>query len=337
MVFKANRRIIQLLVSAILLVGLCFFVELEETRQAWVNANVYYLVVAVILVILGRILMAVKWNLLLRAKNIYVSWCEVTRVYYISSFLGVYLPPTIGADVVRAYYVARTKGPLRHIVSSILVERLLGLIAVLMFAVGGAILLLTLFANSESNIYRLLGAVLIMMAVVMIGFFASLSASVSSIIMSLIRRLERKNRVGKVAQKANNLYESYLLFRTRKGILAGFFLLTCLEVCFPVLWCYIVSLGLGLTIPLLYFLAFVPTIIVLVRLPISLDGFGIQEGGFVYFLALVGAPTSLGLSVGLISHLAVLVGLLPGALFYALDRKRKEIVAVAENAPHRDG
>jgi hypothetical protein len=64
----------------------------------------------------------------------------------------------------------------------------------------------------------------------------------------------------------------------------------------PIIRSYVVALAFGVEVPLIYFFAFVPIILLFTRLPISIYGFGI----------------------GLVNHIIILIGLLPGAIFYML-------------------
>jgi len=89
------------------------------------------------------------------------------------------------------------------------------------------------------------------------------------------------------------------MYRKRRLIGLLFFLLTCIEVSLPVIRGYLVATALSLNVSLAYFFAFVPIILLMIRLPISIDGFGLQEGGFVYFLSFVGISATLGFSVGI--------------------------------------
>ena len=48
-----------------------------------------------------RLLMVYKWRRLLLAKGVDVGFGEAARAYYVASFASIFLPLTIGADVVR--------------------------------------------------------------------------------------------------------------------------------------------------------------------------------------------------------------------------------------------
>ena len=335
MILKSRKTIIQLLISVVLLGALLYIVDVNETASTLTGTNPYYLVLALIIASLNRILMPVKWSLLLRVKDIHMSWWDLIRTYYISNFFGLFLPPTVGADIFRAYYVSRRGHLLRDVVSSILVERLLGMIAILLFGLVGTTLLLIMFTSVELRFDMVLSLIVVATILTVGGFFVSFSVPASNAIVRLLSSVENRTYIGRVARTAMNFYESYSLYRRQRGALFAFFLLTCLEVCLPILQSYVVGLSLGLSVSLLYFFAFVPIVVILSRLPISLNGFGIYEAAFVYFLRFADVSTSVGFSVGIVIHLVSLIAILPGGIMYALDRERKKVMAAADSSSRR--
>jgi uncharacterized membrane protein YbhN (UPF0104 family) len=60
------------------------------------NINVYYFIMLLVLVTIDRIFMAYKWLLLLRVKDKNISLPTVIRIYYIGTFIGFFLPTTVG-------------------------------------------------------------------------------------------------------------------------------------------------------------------------------------------------------------------------------------------------
>ncbi|RLG43556.1 MAG: hypothetical protein DRN92_09285, partial [Thermoproteota archaeon] len=53
-------------------------------------------------------------------------------------------------------------------------------------------------------------------------------------------------------------------------------------------------------------------------LPISINGMGVREGSYVYFLHLMGVETSRGLAFGLLGLLVVVASSLLGGMVYVL-------------------
>lgn len=327
---KVKKRYLQVIISLVLLIFLSHWVDFSKVKESLVHANYFLLFLAFLMVAVNRVIMACKWNLLLRVKKIYVSWFDIIRIYYIANFLGIYMPATVGIDVVRSYYVARKKYSVTDILSSIFVERFIGFNVLFVFGLLGIIIFYDTLLNSELESVKLFSFILFLTVIGFGGFFLSLNDKVGSFFIKFCDKTSNKKKIGKIVQKLSKLYKSYLHYKSEKKILFVFFLLTCLELFTYIIRSFIVATALHISIPFFYFFAFLPIILVLIRLPISLHGFGINEGGFVYFLSLIGIPKALGFSIGLIDHFIILIGILPGALFYALDRPGKKIVSTEE-------
>lgn len=326
-----KRRLVQMAVSLTLLGLLLRWIDPRGLGPALAGARVPMLLLALLLVLANRVLMAVKWNLLLGVKEIRISAFHATRIYFTSTFLGVFLPPTVGGDVVRAWLVKRSESRLPDVVSSILVERLLGLVALAIFGVVAAALFPVMMGAGEVDPRQLLmiagGAALL--SGVALAF--SFTAACEKLVLAITGHLAGVRFVGKFANTFGKIYTSYREYRTRRGTLTVFFALTMLENTLPILRAWLVALALNVPVPLTYFFVIVPLELVLIRIPVSFDGFGIREGLFVYFLALVGVPESTGFAVGLANHLLFLVAVLPGGLFHLLDPGAERGVAAAQS------
>jgi hypothetical protein len=83
---------------------------------------------------------------------------------------------------------------------------------------------------------------------------------------------------------------------------------------------YFLGAGLGITVPLSTYFAFVPLILLVMLLPVTFNGIGTSQAAFVWFFGRAGvaAPAAFALSV-LFVALGV-VGNLPGGLLYAFGR-----------------
>ena len=316
---KRWKMILRLLLSGILLSVLFSFADWDQIIATLKDARYQYLLLALIVMTANRFLMSYKWNLLLKAKGISVSWMEATRVYYSSNFLGIFLPATLGIDAIRAYLISRKKYSVSEILSSILVERVLGMLVLLIFVMFGCGLFLVKISGSQFDVNKLMGWTALLGILGLLIFLAPFHSNFSNILDKIIFNRTSKTRWVKFGEKLRKLLEDYRQYRTFKFTLISFVLLTVIDNLTMVAWVYCVTLGLNVHVPIIYILTFIPLITFFSRLPFSVDGFGIQEGGFLYFMALLGHSKSVGLSVGLINHFLALISILPGVLFYALD------------------
>ena len=280
--------------------------------------------------------MPVKWNLLLRAQNINAGWMYTIKIYFISSFLGFFLPPTIGADMIRVYYVHRKNIEIPKILSSIIIERFIGFITLIFFGIIGCLLLANYFADINFDVNRFLVLFVIGFVVIILVFAVSFTDKFNQIVSLCLNKFKNKKFLGKIENALDKFYRSYKQYKLRKGTLFIFTMLTCVEITLPIIRSYFVAKALNVDIPLTFFFAFLPVILLLIRLPISFDGFGIQEGGFAYFLSLAGATATEGFSIGLVNHLFFILGILPGGIFYLterIDKKESAYIEVSSKKP----
>ena len=92
-----------------------------------------------------------------------------------------------------------------------------------------------------------------------------------------------------------------------------------LEQFLPVLCDYSVCRAMGFDIPFWSFIIFIPVIVALARIPLSIGGFGVTEGLFVYFFAFVGVSGSEAFILGLAAHVLALLAVLPGFFYCAVS------------------
>ncbi|HSL85951.1 MAG TPA: lysylphosphatidylglycerol synthase transmembrane domain-containing protein, partial [Bacteroidales bacterium] len=139
---------IRIIISLGLIAFLLYTVDFGDMSGSLAGSNSYYLLAALLVGFGDRFLMAYKWNILLQAKSIHIPLLRVTAIYLISSFLGLFLPATVGGDAIRAYAVSKGGQKGRDIVSSIVVERLFGILALLIFVLISITLSIFVFGQS---------------------------------------------------------------------------------------------------------------------------------------------------------------------------------------------
>ena len=122
--------------------------QVTDWREAAVILTDTRLIVAAIvsvLCVVGLIMSAMRWNLLVRVHDIHISSYSATRFYWIGAFFSNYLPSNIGGDVVRAAVMKRPD-KLAQIGASIVVERMTGLVVTLSMVVASLMLRADYFA-----------------------------------------------------------------------------------------------------------------------------------------------------------------------------------------------
>ena len=310
-----TRRKIKIAVSLILVAGLLYFLDTDSLAAALANINVGYLLLALVMVISNRILMPFKWNLLLRSRDIQLSHFQALRIYTIASFLGLVLPPTVGADSIRSYYVKQSGVRLSDTVASIVIERIFGLVVLLVFTIVGFFLLANLLRDGEIQTAVFAGALTFLSFSLVTGLYLSFSRHFQKIVRATANKLQN-TRLRKLALGADSFVRAYQEYNDKKSVLVIFCALTAVELILVIVRSYVVALSLGVDLSLFVYFAFLPLVTLLNRMPISFDGFGINEVLFIYFLGLFGVLHESAFLIGLINHLLFIVAILPGGIFY---------------------
>lgn len=323
-------RFVQIIISVGLLALLLSLIDMNTAFDAISEAHPGFLFGTLVVMTCSRLLMPTKWNLLLEAKDITLSWKWLVQVYYVSSFLGSFLPATIGTDSIRIYFLSGMHFSLRKVFSSIIVERLIGFLVMLMLALIGVVLLMIYFGSFQILLSDIAGLLLVE-AVIMVGaVLVLLRGNVSERIRSFLLGSSDGGICMTVRQELVKLYQSLLEYKGKSFHLFLFLALTVLEACLAFAAVSVLLSALSISVPTGYLLCFLPVQFLLIRIPISLAGWGVHEAGFVYFLSFVGVPSSIGLVVGFVHHVMLLVALTPGGFWLAFERNRFQVGELSE-------
>lgn len=311
---KKLRFWLQVCVSLILLGVMISYLDLEEAKRILSQVHPEFLLLMFLVYAGDRVLMALKWNMLLHVHDKRFSALDAVKVYYVSSFVGYLLPlGGVGPDLVRIYKI-REKGVSATIgTASIVVERILGLIATLLIAILGGLLLLKFLVSGP------IGTLIqwLLLATVT-GSAAALIFVFNDGLRSKVFAITRVHHVLN-SPKFQAFYSALGRYREHKATLLSFLVLSILENLFPIMVIFVSGMALDISLPFIFCLAVVPISTVLERLPFSFAGIGLREGAYVVLFGLLGISYEEALMVGVVTFFAYLVSLAPGLLWMLLE------------------
>lgn len=298
----------------LLFILLFFLVDLETTWAYLRSADPLYLGLLLVWLTGDRLLMSYKWTLLLNCRGLRLGQGQALRAYYMGTFAGSFMPTTLGADALRVGVVSSPERPSEVVAASVVMERALGLVASALAALLALELLTGLAVQGAAK--ELSWTVLLTLALAG-GTVAALLLSLSSSSGRLVERLEVWLAAkGRLAGWLGKFMAAYHQYRQHPLALGLFLLLSFLEQASPVLANWLAARALGIELSLLAAAAATPVAIALARLPIWFSGFGVVEGLFVFFFALVGLGASEAFLLGLATNVSSLAAALPGLYFY---------------------
>lgn len=284
--------------------------DLTAVGLTLARAAPLWIVLAVFLYLADRLLAAVKWCVLFKANGRDITLKSAFVVYLQSSFLGAALPATVGIDAIRAGMVREEAGTYVYAVSSVVAERALGLFSLGVCAVSG------LFFFGRTSAWLPLGTpILFLVAIACTGglvilFLPSLNRASSggdglvSQVVSFLDRLTRHLR-------------SYARRPVAVGVAFG---IALGQQYLFILINWILAISLGLSVPMTEMLWIWPIVMIAVRLPLSILGFGVREAVIYQFFSHGGMSVEQSVTLGVMSGGLVLLFVALGGILVLTHR-----------------
>lgn len=265
----------------------------------------------------GRLLMAFKWRGLLRARGVVVPYGQALRIYFVGTFLGGFTPGDVGGDLYRGTALAR-HGDGRVVGSTIILERVLGL-AVISWA--ATVLLPVGIHRYDVGTGSMAWAALGITLSVALGLYVSFQPAWIRAAGRLVPGIKKT----KVARVVWQFYGAYVDAHRYPAALLIFVGLTALQQLLVVSFTWLAARTLALDVPFFYALCFVPAMTLILRLPISIQRLGIQEGLYALFLTGIGLSPESGVALSLVLRVAGIVCIsLPASVLMWIGGRRPE-------------
>lgn len=258
---------------------------------------------------IGILLPSFAWRTLLETQGHRVPLVRLYLHYVVGSFFNSFLPSNFGGDVARMYALTGDEVEAENAISSTVAERGLGFIALCLLLPASLLSL----ASSWLRVFLLAVApiTVVLTAAGLVWLTRPLTRD-PFVGSSWYRRLG--NRV------ANTVGSIQALRHDPRAVLFA----VVAEVLFyvnkaAVLWLAVAAVGLDTSFPSV--LAVEPLVILIATIPVTVNGLGLMEGGYVFLLGLIaGIPEQNALAVALIIRSRIVFTAILGGLIFSLHR-----------------
>ena len=266
--------------------------------------------VAVLLVLIDRALMAYRWVALLCTieSDRRPPIGPLMRVFFVSTFVGTFLPASVGGDIVRSYSLARLNVDAGDAVASVLMDRLLGVASVLLMALAGLALARDLLQNAA-----IVGGLVVAAA----ACAATLVLIFSPRAAALVSRAASLLPFAAVRRTGAKVVDSIRKYAAHSPQLLAVLACSIVVQALRVFQAFYLGRSLGIDAPLAAYFAFIPLILLIMLLPITINGLGTSQAAFVWFFARAGVTSAAAFALSVLFVALGIVGNLPGALLYA--------------------
>jgi uncharacterized protein (TIRG00374 family) len=274
---------------------------------------------------IGVLIGSVRWLWLLGVNQLGVSWPQAFRLTWIGIFFNNVVPGLTGGDLVKAFYIARLTGKKTRPILTVIVDRIMGLVAL---AVLTAIVL---FWKLDDPQFRLIAY----------GVWAGLALLLMGSTAVLSRRLRRLLRVDLILRRLPgsklmmSIDESLYLYRNHLPGLFFWMGASVLNHVVMVGGIFFLGEALGLGVPPLLYLILVPIIQIASAVPLAPAGWGVGDWLFGTLFEKFASPSIAGtvsnaeavmrtraIALSLVYRIHIMLWSLLGALFLAFQKGR---------------
>ena len=310
--FRRFKQLVPWALMIAVIALMAHFIDLHAAVTALSHLTPGAIVLATLFYLLDRLSMSFKWNLLLRYRGYWLSHWDAFRLYLASGFVGYGIPASVGGDIFRAARLSITGRSASRVSATIVLERVLGLLAILTVSWVG---LLCIVAGGRSELTALFGTV---SATVLVGLLLT-AVSMSDRLYRFLTRATARFSGNRIVKILHSLHNEYVALSKGVRPLTWFFVLSIINQLIRTFMCVPVLISLGADVDLLALVALLPLSKALAQFSPVPAGIGVAEGAQVAALTLAHVPPSQALAVALVLRAIELATLFPSGLAYVLD------------------
>jgi uncharacterized protein (TIRG00374 family) len=222
------------------------------------------------------------------------------------------IPASVGSDVFRAARLSMAGSSGSSVSATIVLERVLGLLAILTLSSVGLVLVVL---RGRMDLLPLLGAV----GAALCAGTVLTAVSMSTRLYQMLRRMTARFGDNRIVKTLHALHDEYVSLGKGRRTLAVFFSLSIVNQLIQALMFVPVLVSLDGPFELLTLMAVLPLSKAFVQLIPVPAGLGVAEGSQVIALSLGSVAPAQGLAVALVLRAIDLSMLLPAGIAYAAD------------------
>jgi uncharacterized protein (TIRG00374 family) len=254
--------------------------------------------------------------MLLKATKIYLPFKRVIISSAGGTFFNLFLPSSIGGDLVRSIDLSLYTRKPREVVATVLLDRISGYVGLVIVAIT-AVFFGYRFIQDKSVLISLAIITLVLVAILLVLF--------NRFFYSKVNQLLHSPRAGKILTYIKDVHEQMHIFRQQTAIIVSNILISLLVQIIGPITFYTLALSIGIKISIAYFFIFVPIIGAITMLPISIGGLGLRDAMTIFFFAKLGISKDLAFAMSLLSFLIILIYGVIGGFIYVFTVHHRRI------------
>ncbi len=307
-----SKKILSIILRISVSIALLAFLFRRVDKEAFLEiiklANPLFLLLAFLLFLVSYVFGLYRWEMLLKGAKVHLSIKKILIGYCGGVFFNLFLPSTIGGDLVRSFDLASHTRKPKEVVASVLLDRLSGYVALVTIAIVA--LSFGFGVIRDTTVIIIILIVTAILAAILLMLF-------NNYLFSKVNKLLHSPAGNKLRLALKDLHQEIYYFRHRKKIILNNLIFSFLiQLCLPFSF-YFIAQALGVNIRPIYFFIFVPLISAITFLPISIGGLGLRDATTVFFFAKAGLSHDVGLAISLtVFAFVIVIGCIGGIIYF---------------------
>ena len=308
------KNVLRILVSLIALVCLIKFgkVDLHTAFKYLMKANPVYFTLAYLSYMTTILIAAMRFYFSSHVLGFNKKYFQLLQLNFVGAFFNNFLPTTFGGDALRGYYLRQGSHiSMAKAAACIIYERYTGMI-VLFWAASLAFILQSLGVISKTTwqvpqqliLFTHIGSIITI-------FLVPFLPQINNLLFGHSNWIYKK------------VIEPVVVYWHDLKLMTRILTLSILLQIFVLLCHFLIAMALGIKIPLSYYFVFYPMTTIAGFMIPSLNGLGIREGTYIYFLSKVHINSEQGLAFSVCWLIVLLITSFIGGLVYMFGDFRK--------------
>jgi uncharacterized protein (TIRG00374 family) len=307
-----QKNLVFLILKLIFSLSILVFIltKLTSLKDIWAvlkEVNPYWLVLSFSLHAFGLFASAYRWQILARAQGDEVPLGFLAKSYLVGTFFNNFLPTRFGGDIVRIWDGSRYSKSLLKSSAIVLVERFTGIIVLFLFAL--------LASLSRIDMARQIPVVWISLLLGVFGL-ALLISFFLPFFGKLLAAIPSRGFLDKLKKKIILFRETILFYRTQKALFSQAIFWALLLQLNVIIYYFLIGKALHLSIHFIDYFIFIPIVLLIQIIPITINGLGLREGSYIEIFKFYGIPPQTAFSFSIIDVAFVLIIGIIGGIIY---------------------
>jgi uncharacterized membrane protein YbhN (UPF0104 family) len=298
--------------------------EWSRLAQIFLQMNLWVFALCVVVFLLGQVLLAVRWWLLLWVQDIPMKVAMAVKLHLLGLFYNNVMPSALGGDVLRAWYVSKHTDKRLVAALSVFVDRVVAVASMLLMVLGVYLFLvrghpLPSAPNAGPSGPKAAGhAAMVILAA---GGILLAVIAVSCLFRGTRQALARLCKLAwtHLLMAARTTRDSIVIYCSKPLVLVAAMGLTLVLQSGIIVSFWVLGRSLGIDVSVRYYFIIFPATWLLGALPISIAGLGLLEGGVVVlFTRLAGVSDDQATALALCQRFVWILSSLPGGIIHLL-------------------